>query len=350
VTNKKTLRSLFFESVRLLFLALLLSGTIPLLFSSVEQMECPMDRDYDLYLPTNIDPNRTYWLVCYVHGAHGAASDTVPSLKRFVERGDCIGVAPSFAPGFPLLKNRTDQQLIGIFHQLSEKYKLHSKLFIYGHSAGGQFAHRFTLQYPDLVIGCAACSSGTWATGGLYQNLTPAAQNIPMAIACGEDDIGKIGGIIARLASNKKHLVQGENPGWNRIEWFQKFSQMLRQEHFFFKAKNFPNESHHIEESEQKDLAMESFLLGTCGMLPQERAIYDTAIATIKKNHDEGKSDLVEMGLEQLQKNVATRSQKTFRATLLSQGWHMNKASWDQCKKAGEEFVKEEIRLLRIQK
>lgn len=34
---------------------------------------------------------------------------------------------------------------------------------------------------------------------------------------------------------------------------------------------------------EQESLALEPFLLGTCGMLPEERATYDAAIATIKK-------------------------------------------------------------------
>jgi len=39
--------------------------------------------------------------------------------RNWVERGDCI--------------------------------KLHNKLFLYGHSGGAQFAHRFMLEYPDDV-------------------------------------------------------------------------------------------------------------------------------------------------------------------------------------------------------
>jgi hypothetical protein len=59
-----------------------------------------------------MDPNRTYWLACYVHGAHGVGSNDIVSLKDFVERGDCIGIAPSFDDGFQLLENGTADQLI----------------------------------------------------------------------------------------------------------------------------------------------------------------------------------------------------------------------------------------------
>ena len=336
------------KSIRWLLLLLFLNGTIPFLFSNVEKMKCPMGRDYDLYLPEKIDPDRTYWLVCYVHGAHGTAQDDIKSLQHFVDHSDCIGVAPSFAHGFQLLKNGTDQQLIRILHQLSSKYKLHAKLFVYGHSAGGQFAHRFMLRHPDLVIACEACSSGTWATGGVYQSLTPAAKAVPMAIACGSEDSGKIGAVIERLAVNcsvAAHTPK-ENPGWNRMEWFKKFRQQLEKENFFFKAKVFLGESHQVQESEQEKLAMESFLLGTCGMLPEERATYDAAIATIKKNKAEGKTDLVTSGLQQLRHDVDSRSKETVRTILLAQSWYVNEAALDQCLRAAEEFVDKEINFL----
>ncbi|MBM3857433.1 MAG: hypothetical protein FJ390_05655 [Verrucomicrobia bacterium] len=369
----------------LLLLLLCSSWRTSSLLASVEQMKCPMGRDYDLYLPKKIDPNRTYWLVCYVHGSNGAACDDVPSLQHFVEQGDCIGVAPSFAHGFQLLKNGTDAQLIGILHQLSEKYKLHPKLFVYGHSAGSQFSHRFTMRHPDLVVGCEACSSGTWATGGIYQSPNLAAQNIPIAIACGADDVEKRGAVIARIANgaavaapavrehpfyararkmyqrvvrfvraryagaraNRRALIQSDDPGWTRIEWFEKFSQMLQQESFFFKAKTFSGEQHNVQQREQTALAMESFLLGTSGMLPEERATYDSVIAAIEQNRAEGKSELVEKGLQQLQEMVATRSKETLRMTLLSHDWHINEAALGQCLRASKEFVDEEIMLIR---
>lgn len=307
-----------------------------------------MGRDYDLYLPEKIDPDRTYWLVCYVHGAHGTAQDDIKSLQHFVDHGDCIGVAPSFARGFQLLKNGMDQQLIGILHQLSSKYKLHAKLFVYGHSAGGQFSHRFMLRHPDLVIGCEACSSGTWTAGGVYQSLTPAAKEVPMAIACGSEDSGKIGAVIERLTVNcsvAAHTPK-ENPDWNRMEWFKKFTQQLEQRNFFFKAHIFPDDVHNVPMKEQESLALEPFLLGTSRMLPQERANYDAAIATIKKNKADGKTDLVTSGLQQLRHDVDSRSKETVRAALLAQDWHVNEAALDQCLRAAEEFVDEEINFI----
>lgn len=337
------------KSLRRLLLFLGLLWSVSLAVANVEKMKCPMGRDYDLYLPEKIDLNRTYWLVCYIHGAHGAACDNVPSLKHFVERGDCIGIAPSFAHGFQLLKNGTDEQLIGILDQLSKKYHLHPKMFVYGHSAGGQFSHRFTLRHSDLIIGCESCSSGTWATGGFYQSLNVAAKNIPIAIACGDEDKGKKGAVIARLAFSNSgdSCAMSQNPGWNRIEWLKQFQRQLEKENFFFKEKVFEGEGHDIEEREQEALAVESFLLATCGMLPEERTMYDDAIATIKKNKIAGRKDLVTSGLQSLEQNIETRSKTRLRSMLLSQGWHPSEAALDQCLKASKEFVYEEMKLLK---
>ena len=386
----KSLHLLFKLAARWFLMLLILNGTISHLFATVQKMNCPMNRDYYLYLPGKIDPNRTYWLVCYVHGSNGHAQSDVASLQDFVARGDCIGVAPSFAKGFQLLKNGTDEQLIGILHQLSQQYKLHTKIFVFGHSAGGQFSHRFTLRHPDYVIGCEACSSGTWATGGVYQSLTQGAKTIPIAIGCGEEDRGEIGTTIAILgngnaedmhstrenhhwgvlrmhhhdagfsidfpgvrcanaSSNHMERQRSEDPGWNRIEWFQKFSQLLEQGNFFFKAKTFPNELHDIHKPEQEDLAMEAFLLGTCGMLPQERATYDATIATIKKNIAAGTSDITESDFQKLQDDVTTRSKDAVRKTLLSQGWYVNEAALDQCLLSAQQFVNEETIYLQQQ-
>lgn len=349
------------------FILILLGSACSLVSAVVQPMKDPLGRDYYLYLPEKIDPARTYWLVCYVHGSGGPnayGKPNIPGLLDFVARGDCIGVAPSFAIGFQLLKNRTDEQLIAILHQLGERYHLHTKLFVYGHFAGSQFSHRFTLRHPDLVVGCEACSSGTWATGGVYQSLNEAAKTIPIAIACGSEDRDSRGAVIARLA-NSNHLnpsnapimcrrerryqmglVRSEDPGWNRIEWFKKFREQLAQGNYFFKSKIFSNDMHNVPMREQDAFALEAFLLGTSGMLPQERALYDSKLAAIKQELGEGKTDLAEKDSQQLQHDAATRSRETLRTTLTSQDWHSNTAALDQCLQAGQEFVRQELSYL----
>ena len=379
-----------YKIVRWFLILFLFGSAIFIASASVQEMRDPLGRDYCLYLPEKIDPARTYWLVCYVHGSGGPnayGKPNIPALLDFVARGDCIGVAPSFPSGFQLLKNRTDEQLIAILHQLSQRYHLHTKLFVFGHSAGSQYSHRFALKHPDLVVGCEACSSGTWATGGVYQSLNDAAITIPMAVACGSADQDRRGTVIARLANNnnlhgespqngnqqarrynnrlrfggsgirhqmanrryQQNQVQqarSEDPGWTRIEWFKKFTQQLEQRKFFFKAHIFPGDMHNVPMKEQESLALEPFLLGTSGMLPQERGTYDAAIATIKKNKADGKTDLVTSGLQQLRHDVDSRSKETVRAALLAQGWHVNEAALDQCLISSEQFVNEEIMLI----
>ena len=149
-----------------------------------------------------------------------------------------------------------------------------------------------------------------------------------------------------RYQQHQVEQARSEDPGWTRIEWFKKFTQQLEQRNFFFKAHIFPDDMHNVPMKEQEALALEPFLLGTSGMLPQERATYDTAIATIKKNKAEGKIDLVASGLQQFRHDVDSRSKETVRAALLAQGWHVNEAALDHCLRAAEEFVDEEINFI----
>ena len=383
----------------------------------IEKKRCPMDRDYFLYLPAVIDPTRTYWLICYVHGAHGFGRDDIMSLKHFVARGDCIGVAPSFTQGFQLLENKTDEQLIGILHQLGTTYKLHSKIFVFGHSGGGQFTHRFMLKHPDLVIACEACSSGTWATGGKFGSLFssvpnssdgqarifhadrdkevekadgarrtmksddgcvcthclrktsrstqypsgfPASavdwyeisgldqslsQNIPIAIGCGSKDRGKVGATIQLLSSHSRQerLELVEEEILNRVQWFHEFEHQLHQGNFFYKSKLFQGEAHHVDEREQEALALESFSLGTCGMLPEEKAFFDLELAKVQKEMSNHKYDFADEQLHQLKMKMEERSHMYLKKELNNHGWSVNEEALEHCHQALGEFLDEEI-------
>lgn len=212
-------------------------------------------RDYYLFLPDKIDPARTYWLVVEVGGFQGPTVGTRANEKsgvsRWVARGDCIGISPSFPNGYQVLLENTDGQLINIYHALQDRYRLHKKLFLYGHSGGAQFAHRFTLKHPDLVMGCCATSGGSWA-----DELPSSASDIPIAVSCGEKDTA---------LSTSSSL-------FNRINWARKFSKQLDDHHFFYKAAYWPNVGHEGNSQGNNDLTDEAFLLGTSGMVGKEYA------------------------------------------------------------------------------
>ena len=175
--------------------------------------KCPMGRDYFLYVPQNPDAGKAYYLIVGAHGYKGTGKDV--NLGEWADRGDCIGAAPSFPNGYQILAEETDRQVIGIAQQLSKKYKLFPKMFLLGHSGGGQFVHRFALAHPELVLGCVATSSGSWA-----DTLNPAAAQIPIAIGCGEAD-------------NQKSSPQSP---YTRIEWAHRFEHLLMQSNFFYTA------------------------------------------------------------------------------------------------------------------
>jgi poly(3-hydroxybutyrate) depolymerase len=179
--------------------------------AQVSKQTDSMGRDYYLFTPDKIDPGITYWLVVEVHG-YGGQGSLGSGVREWADRNDCIGVAPSFPnEGYQLLGKDSDRQLIGIFQKLQNQYKLHDKLFIYGHSGGAQFSHRFALKYPQLVIGCCATSAGTWATGAGYGDLPEMAASLPFAISCGERDTG----------------FAAPGMPMNRITWARRFEEYL---------------------------------------------------------------------------------------------------------------------------
>ncbi|MBX9743231.1 MAG: hypothetical protein K2W99_06825 [Chthoniobacterales bacterium] len=303
-------------------------------------------RDYFLYLPQKIDPEKTYWLVVYAHGAQGHLAQDLTIIKYFSEQKDCIVIAPNFPRGYQLLEHDSDQRVIEIFDQLKKKYHLHNKFFILGHSAGGQFAHRFTLKHPDLILGCEACSSGTWATGGVYHSLNQEAEGIPIAIGCGAEDHGQIGERIALLSQSNDAKKDNTIFSWTRIEWFKKFEAELEKKKFFYKSVSFLGESHRIRSKEQIQFALEAFLLGTSGMLPNEEAQYESDIAAIQADIDALRLDQAQESIKKLELKSNSRSPMEFKNSLTLNNWHFNDQGLRQCTEAFNSFIKESISVL----
>lgn len=303
-------------------------------------------RDYFLYLPPKIDPEKTYWLVVYAHGAQGHVDQDLTIIKYFSECRDCIVVAPTFSRGYQLLKNQSDQRVIEIFNQLKKKYQLHDQFFILGHSAGGQFAHRFTLKYPHLIVGCEACSSGTWATGGVYQSLNQEAETVPIAIGCGLEDYGQIGKRIAGLSATNLKKEQDTICSWTRIEWFQQFERELAKRNFFYKSIVFPGESHRIRSEEQIGLALEPFLLGTSGMLTEEYTQYENDIKIIELAIDELKIEEAEKGIQQLEGKYLNRSIEELKESLVAHHWHFNEKNLYRFSEIYKNFIHDSVLIL----
>ena len=154
---------------------------------SKRRLKSDLTQEYWVYLPSDFDAARTYWLLVAVHGLGGKGEGAL-GWAKFADEGQCIVVGPTFKGTyqFPTAKNEPGRNMVAIFKELGQQYKLQRKLFITGFSAGAQFAHRFTLECPQHVVACAAHSAGSWGSPNAK------AKYVPFAVTCGEADRSRI--------------------------------------------------------------------------------------------------------------------------------------------------------------
>lgn len=195
-----------------------------------EQRKDDQGRDYWLYTPDNIDPEKEYTLVLGVHGYRGNGKGA-GGYAGWATSKDVIVLGPSYdSNGYQYLQAGADEQTIALLKTLHKEFNLKDKIFVGGFSGGSQFAHRFAMKYPNLVAGCAAHSGGTWATGDYAERAmpNPAARGVLFVISCGEND-------------TKKSFSDAP---MGRLEWAKKYEQMLDKGGFIYHAKWIPNVGH----------------------------------------------------------------------------------------------------------
>ena len=132
------------------------------------------EREFFVRRPHDFDAGKPYWLLVVVHGGGGngrsfwlldGICDAVADLRL-----DALIVSPSFsnvdfqASRFPALGEGAF--LKAVIDALHDEFLLYKQILLVGYSRGGQFAHRFAFQNPNLVKACAAFSAGTWTTPG----------------------------------------------------------------------------------------------------------------------------------------------------------------------------------------
>jgi poly(3-hydroxybutyrate) depolymerase len=126
---------------------------------------------YVLYVPPDVDPGRG--LFVSVHGISRNRGEHVGSFVRHAARERIVMVAPLFAPerfhGYQRLAVqargiRPDHALNRILEEVGALTGADiDRLFLFGHSGGGQFVHRYAMAYPRRTQGIVVGAAG-WYT------------------------------------------------------------------------------------------------------------------------------------------------------------------------------------------
>lgn len=208
------------------------------------------------------------WVVVDVHGAGGLKREgRGPSLASLLAPGPVIVLVPSFTTGYQGGDGKWAEQLLANFEVIQKSHSVHDKMFVHGHSGGGQFAHRFAFEKPDSVVGVSAHSSGSWACSGGYGNISARAKGIPFTISCGENDT-------AYSVSGYPHT---------RIEWYRLFADELEKKGFVVAGQTWPGVGHGVSSKLYGPQLKECFLLATRGEIPASE-VWKGPIETIAED------------------------------------------------------------------
>lgn len=201
--------------------------------------------------------NTKRWVVVDVHGLGGPKKNWFGSrMFKWVGEDKVIALAPVFTGEYHLADDQSSKQLIEHFEYIKKNYNVHDKMFIYGFSAGAQFAHRFAFKHPELVVGVSAHSAGSWSGIEGWGEINDKAKDIPFALSCGENDTTK--------------AFDGTAPH-GRLDWMKVFGEDLKKRGFAVRTEVHPGVGHAgAPQDVHGPLIRECFLLATEGIVPED--------------------------------------------------------------------------------
>lgn len=120
---------------------------------------------YNLYVPKNYDPSKSYPLVNFMHDAGTTSDDPLMTLKQGLgaicwaspedqEKRPCFVLAPQYAEIIVDDSSDTSSMLdttINLIKSLTEKYSIDKdRLYTTGQSGGGMMSIAMNIKYPDF--------------------------------------------------------------------------------------------------------------------------------------------------------------------------------------------------------
>ena len=200
--------------------------------------------DYCVYIPKALRiPERVLFLV---HGSTAEQRSALDEARRVMDAAPWKDLAEEHGvilaslafdtrqfAGYRYLLGAqvgADEFLLSILDQFRQRFpKMETRVLLYGHSAGGQFAHRFALTHPDRVAAAVVVAAGSYAypeksvewpfgmlNAPLPEGFVRAAQ-LPITVVVGSEDEANL------------DPAPGQK-GRNRIERGQSWVEAMRAE------------------------------------------------------------------------------------------------------------------------
>ena len=186
---------------------------------AINEMECEGTKWF-FYLPSQLkrDKRRPLPVVVSVHGAGSeleGARGCAQAFVDFAERRRVAVIAPFFIDNHPHFQylsiggNRADLRLLEILEDAKARVPILyiKRVYLFGHSGGGQFAHRFALVHPHRILKGGASAAGGYTfpkpdltyPGGTQKRRHPLPEfqfakfvQLPFAILVGDQDTGQL--------------------------------------------------------------------------------------------------------------------------------------------------------------
>jgi hypothetical protein len=139
--------------------------------------------EYYLYVPKAYSAEQEWPLFVGIHGAGGSGLDCWNLWQSYADKEGFILLCPSI-PGdssgfYQDVGENTVWSAIG---EVKKEYRVKTRMFFTGFSAGAYFIQGFTYHYPQYVNGLSILSAG------LYLNPNMFAELIPILVVIGDRD------------------------------------------------------------------------------------------------------------------------------------------------------------------
>jgi pimeloyl-ACP methyl ester carboxylesterase len=213
------------------------------------QRELDDRNKYFLYVPRDLRPDSP--LLVSIHGISRNARQHVEAFARMAERRGVVVLAPVFSDyrygdyqrlGRRGRGGRADLALQRLTsHVIFESGLVSSKFYLYGHSGGAQFAHRYAMAYPHDVAALGLSAAGWYTLPNDDQSypygIRPTSDSygltldpreflrVPACVFVGEDDISRDG---AFNRSDKLDSMQGRNRIERAAYWVESMNRAAR--------------------------------------------------------------------------------------------------------------------------